>query len=139
MRALIIDEPWVGWIISGEKTWEMRSRNTRVRGRIGLIRKGSKAVVGTADLIEILPNLSVWELQANVARHLVPADEIREHFKWRTAWVLHHARPLGKPVPYQHPRGAVIWVRLDLATIKMVEEQNRDGRHFTQAVSRSAA
>jgi len=83
-------------------------------------------VVGTADLINTLPNLSVPELQANVARHRVPADEIREHFKWRTAWVLHHARPLGKSVPYQHPRGAVIWVSLDPVTTKMVEEQIRD-------------
>jgi len=127
MRGLIIDEHWISLVIAGKKTWEMRSRDTRVRGRIALIRKGSKTVVGTADLIDTLPNMSVPELQANVARHRVPAGEIGEHFKWRTAWVLHHARPLSKPVPYQHPRGAVIWVMLNPATIKMVEEQIRGG------------
>jgi hypothetical protein len=42
MKGLVIDEPWISLIISGEKTWEMRSRNTVVRGRIALIRKGSK-------------------------------------------------------------------------------------------------
>jgi len=83
-------------------------------------------MVTTADPINTLPK-SVPELQANVAQHRVLANEIREHFKWRTAWVLHHARPLGKPVPYQHPRGAVIWVMLNPATIKMVEEQIRGG------------
>jgi hypothetical protein len=33
MRGLVIDEPWISLIISGEKTWETRSRNTLVRGR----------------------------------------------------------------------------------------------------------
>jgi ASCH domain len=45
VKGLIIDEPWISLIVSGEKTWEMRSRNTNVRGRIGLIRKGSKTVI----------------------------------------------------------------------------------------------
>ena len=28
------------------------------------------------------------------------------------AWVLDQVRRLPKPVPYEHPRGAVIWVTL---------------------------
>src|SRR5438876_7688725 len=52
VKALIIDEPWISMIVSGQKTWEMRSRNTQVRGRIGLIRKGSKTVIGLADLVD---------------------------------------------------------------------------------------
>ena len=46
MKGLIIDEPWISLIVSGQKTWEMRPRDTQVRGRIGLIRKKSKAVIG---------------------------------------------------------------------------------------------
>ena len=57
MKGLIIDEPWISLIVSGEKSWEMRSRDTYVRGRIGLIRKGSKTVIGLADLVETLPKL----------------------------------------------------------------------------------
>jgi hypothetical protein len=49
VKGLIIDEPWIGMIIAGKKTWEMRSRNAMVRGRIGLIRKRPKTVVGVAD------------------------------------------------------------------------------------------
>lgn len=33
MKGLVIDEPWVSLITAGKKTWEMRSRNTLVRGR----------------------------------------------------------------------------------------------------------
>jgi hypothetical protein len=73
-----MDEPWVSYIISGAKTWEMRSRNTGVRGRIGLIRKGAKTVVGVADLVGTLPKLSLSDLRANVGKHQVSASEIDE-------------------------------------------------------------
>src|SRR5947209_18338036 len=50
VKALIIREPWIGHILSGAKTWEMRTSKTSLRGRIGLIRKGSGVVVGVADI-----------------------------------------------------------------------------------------
>jgi len=109
---LIIDEPWISLILSGEKTWELRSRDTRVRGRIALIRKGSKTVIGVADLIGTLPKLTRSDLISNIAKHRVPESEISEDFKWSTAWVLERARSLHKPIPYHHPAGAVIWVNL---------------------------
>jgi hypothetical protein len=30
-RGLIIDEPWISLILSGKKTWEMRSTNATIR------------------------------------------------------------------------------------------------------------
>lgn len=86
MKGLIIADPWVSLIASGEKTWELRSRNTMVRGRIALIKKGSGMVVGVAELIGTRPKLSQVELKANVPRHRVPADEIGDDFGHSTAW-----------------------------------------------------
>ena len=123
MKGLVIDEPWIGLIVSGEKTWEMRSRNTLVRGRIALIRKGSKTVIGVADLVRTLPKLSRSELKASVGKHRVPESEIGKDFKHSTAWVLQRARPLREPVPYRHPAGAVIWVNLDPEVAEMVEKR----------------
>jgi hypothetical protein len=120
LKGLIIDEPWIGYILSGRKTWEMRSRNNAVRGRIALIRKGSS---GVADLIGAVPKLSRSALKANVAKHQVPETEIDGEFKWNTAWVLEHARQLSKPVPYRHPLGAVTWVNLDQDVVATVEQQ----------------
>jgi hypothetical protein len=90
MKGLVIDEPWISLIVSGQKTWEMRSRNTLVRGPIALIRKGSKTVIGTADLVRTLPKLSPSELKESVDNHRVPESEIGEDFKFKytTAWVL---------------------------------------------------
>ena len=123
MRALIIDEPWIGLILAGKKTWEMRTRDTRVRGRIGLIRKGSKTIVGVTDLVDTLPSLSLQELRKNFAHHRVPLGQMDEDFKWRTAWMLDRALALREPILYRHPPGAVIWVKLDPATTARVENQ----------------
>jgi len=127
VKGLIIDEPWISLIVSGEKTWEMRSRNTGLRGRIGLIRKGSKTVIGLADLVDTLPKLPHSELRASFAKHRVPEAEIDENFKWSTAWVLQRARSLEQPVPYLHPAGAVIWVNLDPDVAAVIEQQVADG------------
>lgn len=112
MKGLVVKEPWIGLILSGKKTWELRSRDTRVRGRIALIRKRSGTVVGVANLTGTLPKLSRSALRSNVMCHQVPEQEIGENFRWNTAWVLEHARPLCERVPYSHPPGAVIWVNL---------------------------
>lgn len=50
--GLIIREEPLDRILSGQKTWEMRSDHTRKRGRIGLVRKGSKAIFGIAEIVD---------------------------------------------------------------------------------------
>ena len=127
MKGLIIDEPWISLIVLGKKTWEMRSRNTHMRGRIGLIRKGSKTVIGIADLVDTLPKLPKSELRASFAKHRVPEHEIDQNFKWSTAWVLQRARSLQQPVPYHHPAGAVIWMNLDPNVAAVIEQQVAGG------------
>ena len=114
-RALVVDEPWISAILQGEKTWEMRKTACHKRGRVGLIRKGSGLVVGTATLAASLPPLESREAYADAElRHRIPPDRQGDAFDdgWRTPWVLESVRPLPTPVPYDHPNGAVIWVTL---------------------------
>ncbi|HEV2365720.1 MAG TPA: ASCH domain-containing protein [Caulobacteraceae bacterium] len=115
MKALIIDEPWISKILSGEKTWEMRARTCNHRGPFGLIRKGSGQVVGVAEMVDCLPAIgSSVEYAKAEAFHRIPADvqgRVRE--KWNRPWVLKNAKPLRRPVHYQHKSGAVTWVELD--------------------------
>jgi|GEM_PF-389281 len=115
-RALIIDEPWISKILSGEKTWEMRSRATTVRGRIGLIRKGSGLIVGEVDIVEVLDfNQERDVLERYTEEHCIDySDKDREFLqKYDVAWVLENAKKYSVPIPYNHPQGAVIWVRLE--------------------------
>ena len=93
----------------------MRSRPTRIRGPLALIRKGSGAVVGVAKLVGSLPPLSYSEFAAQECRHGIPRSQHEEMFArgHRVPWVLEDARALSRPVPYRHRSGQQIWVRLD--------------------------
>ncbi|MDH2328834.1 ASCH domain-containing protein [Cereibacter sp. SYSU M97828] len=114
-KALVVDQPWIDLILSGAKTWEMRSTETRFRGWLGLIRKGSGAVVGIARLSGCGQALSQAEMIATVDRHHIPEPMIRsgQVANWTTPWHLAEAAPLSLPVAYRHPSGAVTWVNLD--------------------------
>lgn len=121
-RGLVIDEPWISLILSGKKTWEMRSTGTRKRGPIGLIRKGSKQVVGIADLVDSLPALSREDYVRTEAFHRIPFEGQQAAILARRVrpWVLAAARSLPTPIPYQHGSGPVIWVKLDAAVVAAI-------------------
>jgi hypothetical protein len=123
-RALVIDEPWIGLILTGMKSWEMRSTNTKIRGLIGLIRKGSGQVVGVAELVDCQPPLSAQEYAHFESSHRIPPNRQDGAISggWTRPWVLSAARSLRGPVPYRHPPGAVIWVTLDPEVIAKVRE-----------------
>jgi hypothetical protein len=121
-RGLVIDEPWISLILSGKKTWEMRSTGTRKREPIGLIRKGSKQVVGIADLVDSLPALSREDYARTEAFHRIPlglqsAAILRRRVR---PWVLAAARSLPTPIPYKHGSGPVIWIKLDATVIAAI-------------------
>lgn len=112
VKGLVVDEPWISLLLSGEKSWEMRSTHTSSRGRIALIRRGTGTVVGIADLVDSIGPLDDIAWRAHQTRHLIPMSKQAETRRWDHAWVLECVRPLVEPVPYVHPDGAVIWVRL---------------------------
>jgi hypothetical protein len=113
LNGLIVDEPWISLILSGRKTWEMRSQATQIRGRIALIKKGSGCIVGLADLVDVIGPLDSIARHAHRDKHCIPRDLDETSAHWDTAWVLEGAKPLAQAVHYEHPPGAVIWVKLD--------------------------
>ena len=108
-RALIIRQPWIGKILSGEKIWEMRSTSTKVRGVIGLIEQGTGLIVGEAEIATVFGPLTRQHCEAGFKKHCVPAEQ---YDKWKFAWVLFDAKRYDEPIPYDHPKGAVIWVKI---------------------------
>jgi hypothetical protein len=114
MKGLLIKPPWTDMILAGQKTWELRGSGTVHRGEVALIQSGSGTVVGLTTLVDVLGPLSHAELLRSVGKHRVMASDIRAGMRYeRTfAWVLEGSRPLRRPVPYEHPAGAVIWVKL---------------------------
>lgn len=110
-KGLIIRKVWLDKILDEGKVWEMRSTRTKVTGKIGLIEAGSGLIVGEAVLlgcsrIPIKPNTKYFN------RHKVENVELLK--KWKYAWILSDAKRYDKPIPYKHPQGAVIWVKLEI-------------------------
>ena len=114
MRGLLIKPPWIDLILSGQKTWELRGTNTKKRGEIALILSGSGLIVGSCELANVIGPLSLKEINENFSKHQVPLEAIKSimAYKKTYAWVLENSNPLKVSVPYKHPRGAVIWVKL---------------------------
>ncbi|MFC1902702.1 hypothetical protein ACFLX4_01360 [Chloroflexota bacterium] len=49
----------------------------------------------------------------NITKHRVPPEGIDRFSSGKIfAWLLDDARIFNPPIPYKHPRGAVVWVRL---------------------------
>lgn len=114
MKGLIVRQPWADLILSGAKDWEMRSHGTSASGPIAIIPQGSGQVAGVVDIVAIRTRLSRDELAATEHRHCIDsaAQDEAAHGGWLVPWELAHPRTLAHPVPYTHPSGAVIWVRL---------------------------
>lgn len=114
MKGLLIRSPWIDLILSGVKTWELRTRPTSIRGRIALIKAGSGAIWGTAVLVDCLPALSAEQMAQTEAFHGISPERIPDVVKngWTTPWVLRDIEKLPSPLPYSHPSGAVTWVDL---------------------------
>lgn len=114
MRALIIREPWVGKILDGKKTWELRGSKTNVRETVALVASGSGTVIGVCDLVDCIGPWSTCVFKDNAQRAGINPEKAKlGYYKQTYAWAMAEPRRLTKPIPYTHPSGAIIWVRLD--------------------------
>jgi len=114
-RALIVRQPWADRILDGSKIWEIRGSATNVRGRIGIIPARSKTVSGYCNLVEVRGPLSLSELLQTVGLHGISREELlREGLPYPCtyAWIMEKPKKLDRPTAYNHPSGAIIWVRL---------------------------
>ena len=115
-HALIILEDPLAKILAGTKTWEIRGSATKRRGRIALIQSKSGLVVGTCNLVDVLGPLSLKKLRSASWRTGLRPDKLP--YASTHAWVVRSARRLRKPIPYRHPSGAVIGVKLRRGVVR---------------------
>lgn len=110
MKGLIIKKPWIDLILNGEKTWEVRGSNTKIRGIISLIQSGTGQIIGTVELVDSF-EVSKETLKESYSNHKIDDLSI-VNYKKAHAWVLQNPQIFKEPIPYIHPQGAVIWVNL---------------------------
>jgi predicted kinase len=122
MRALLIRSPHIEKILDGEKTWEIRGARTNIREQVGLIRSGSGTVIGVCDVVDCIPILTDEQFRRNARKTgSKPSEVSLGYYKNTFAWVLANPQYLKAPVPYKHPTGAIIWVKLDAQVEKAVQ------------------
>jgi hypothetical protein len=109
MKALIIRKEWLDEIFYRGKVWEMRSRPTNVRGRILLIESGSGHIVGECNLVGC-SSIPIKADDKYFDKHRVSDTDLLE--KWCYPWMLSDIHRYVDPVPYNHPKGAVVWVNI---------------------------
>jgi hypothetical protein len=130
LRALLIRHPWIDLILDGKKTWEIRGSRISVRETIGLVPSGSGTVIGVCDLVDCVGPLTADEFRRNGKKAgMRPSEAELGWYRQTYAWVLEKPRILNRPIPYQHPSGAVIWVRLDGRVERKILEQLTARRH----------
>jgi hypothetical protein len=124
LRALLIRHPWIDLILEGNKSWEMRGSRTSVRETIGLIPSGSGTIIGVCELVECHGPLTAEQFRKNAKKAgMRPSEAKLGWYRQTYAWVLETPRILKRPVPYRHPSGAVIWVKLSGRVERNVLEQ----------------
>jgi|TARA_B100001059_G_scaffold235734_1_gene282536 hypothetical protein len=108
-KGLIIRKEWLDKILNNGKHWEMRATQTNQRGIIKLIEAGSGHIVGECM---ISGSHKVSESLAEQSFECHQVEDLSLLKKWCYAWRLCNVKRYDKPIPYTHPKGAVIWVNL---------------------------
>lgn len=112
MDALIIKKQFLDKIFSGEKTWELRGSRTHKRGRIALIESGSGHIMGECELVNCIGPLDDSVFIKNKHKHCSSSAFQDQWYKNIFAWELKNVKRYSKPKSYDHPPGAIIWVKL---------------------------
>ena len=106
-RGLIVQQPWLNLILSGQKTMDLRSSTTHIRGDVAILHDGK--IWGYVDLYDVIGPMSQAEIMYREEEHKVPYQSIGNY---DYGWKFRNLRLLKKPRKYKHPQGAQIWVKL---------------------------
>jgi hypothetical protein len=111
--ALFVREPFAERIISGRKTWEIRTRPTHRRGRIAIM--SQRGLLGTVEIYDVAGPLTATDLVRHVGKHRAPLRLLHAYAAGRAlyAWVLREPARLDPPLVLRRGRGPVVWFRLN--------------------------
>ena len=129
-RAFFLKPQWLALVLSGEKSWELRTTATSIREQVGIIEKSSGTVVGICTIVACHGPLTDDELAASYSKHLTtPLDRQRlaGARPYRYAWVVDHVQALRVPVPYVHIPGTQGWCGITTDVAAEIARQERLG------------
>ena len=113
IKGLILKERPANLILTGIKTVEIRGCRTNNRGRIGIIKSGTKQVWGTVELfdcVELTRDL-FYKFKDNHKSEKT-YEELLKIYPKPYGWLLRNYERFSEPKIYDHKQGCVIWVNL---------------------------
>ncbi|PHV71900.1 hypothetical protein CS063_00005 [Sporanaerobium hydrogeniformans] len=111
MDGLIIKEPYIDWILNGEKDLELRGFNTSKRGTIALIKSGTGKIYGTVDIIRTMKIETRNQYEKLRARHCVGTERKNIRYKELWGWELINPVIFKEPIKYSQKKGQQVWVK----------------------------
>ncbi len=106
--GLSVNEPYIGYILDGSKTWEIRSEATTRKGLICLVNSGK--IYGTVCLTECI-EINMQDLKDNPELHRLNEDWMARCSQWKKiyAWVLTSPHKLEICRRFVWKLGCVTW------------------------------
>jgi hypothetical protein len=125
--GLIVRPEPLDRILSGQKTWEMRSITTSKRELVALIAKGGREILGVARIADVRGKLSDEAMIQTINFHGIAPERLHlpEVENLRYAWVLTDVVRFTPPVPYEPRSGAVRFVNLSLVEREAIRAKLR--------------
>lgn len=113
LDGLIIKKKWLNMILSRKKILEIRgSKTSKIGSDIYLLESGSSLIKGKCRIKGVIPiTKEFWE--SNIDKHCVSItyEELLKIYKKPYAWELTDVKEFSEQHHYNHPKGAVIWVK----------------------------
>jgi len=112
--ALLLHQRWLIRILNYGKTWEIRGRDTQVRGKIYLAYKNY--IYGHTHIIDSFP-ITKEELQSSIHRHHVEDLSIVD-YKTPHIWMLKDSVKYPRPILFNRKPGQVVWCKVDMRELQ---------------------
>ena len=116
--GLIIRKEPLERILGGSKTWELRGSPSNKVEKIALIESKQ---VGTAYMLGVRGPLTLKQLNSKLEEIGADHPFTALPYKQTYAYILSNAYELPEPLHYDHPRGAITWVKVDVAKFRNAE------------------
>ena len=113
LHGLIVREPFATMIVKGIKTWELRRKSTKIRGKIAIISKEN--IIGFVRLVRVRGPYPIDYLMNYYEYHRAGIEVLEKISGGKPlyVWELKDPIELKKPIKIRRKKGQVIWVRIE--------------------------
>ena len=129
--ALLLHERWLKRILNYGKSWEIRGKDTHVRGKIYLAFKNH--IYGHTHIIDSFP-ITKAELQSSIHRHHVDDLSIVE-YKTPYIWMLKDSEKYQKPIKFKRKPGQVVWCKVDMDALQKKKKKSKSRKRTKKTES----